>query len=178
MPRSEVDRSARKPGMSRQAGSDRRSSTTSISPTFRTDTPSLLMVIWNPNGLDSAPKPSTRCLAMRSGRATLDTLLFSRDQASVFFFGKERERGKGMEEQSWSLVLLPFGVCHTPWHILTYGFVRLPYDPIGPIWSRSHATQEDGMEETCKRVDAVKKALGVSTIPGQGFQRHSSSSLH
>ncbi|KAG0217261.1 hypothetical protein BGX33_011021 [Mortierella sp. NVP41] len=33
-----------------------------------------------------------------------------------------------------------------------------------PIWSRSHATQEDGMEETCKSVDAVKKALGVNRL--------------
>ncbi|KAG0297810.1 hypothetical protein BGZ96_004739 [Linnemannia gamsii] len=34
----------------------------------------------------------------------------------------------------------------------------------GPIWSRTHATQEDGMEETCKSVDAVKKALGVNRL--------------
>ncbi|KAG0278249.1 hypothetical protein BGZ95_004371 [Linnemannia exigua] len=33
-----------------------------------------------------------------------------------------------------------------------------------PIWSRAHATQEGGMEETCKRVDAVKKALGVNRL--------------
>ncbi|KAF9140827.1 hypothetical protein BG015_001506 [Linnemannia schmuckeri] len=30
--------------------------------------------------------------------------------------------------------------------------------------NRSHATQENGMEETCKNVDAVKKALGVNRL--------------
>ncbi|KAG0380134.1 hypothetical protein BGX24_009960 [Mortierella sp. AD032] len=34
----------------------------------------------------------------------------------------------------------------------------------GPIWSRAHATQEGGMEETCKSVDAAKKALGVNRL--------------
>ncbi|KAK3846833.1 MAG: Metallo-dependent phosphatase-like protein [Linnemannia gamsii] len=42
------------------------------------------------------------------------------------------------------------------------------YAPIfqgtGPIWSRAHATQEGGMEETCKSVDAAKKALGVNRL--------------
>ncbi|KAF9906472.1 hypothetical protein EC991_000640 [Linnemannia zychae] len=43
-------------------------------------------------------------------------------------------------------------------------FSHLGYHLLGPIWSRAHATQEGGMEETCKSVDAVKKALGVNRL--------------
>lgn len=68
-------------------------------------------------------------------------------------------------------VLLIHTVCHCPL-AQTYAHIHYPLnDPIGPIWSRSHATQEDGMEETCKSVDAVKKALGVSAIPGLDIQK-------
>ncbi|KAF9297683.1 hypothetical protein BGZ74_009696 [Mortierella antarctica] len=34
----------------------------------------------------------------------------------------------------------------------------------GPIWSRGHAMQEGGEEATCKRIEAVKKALGVNRL--------------
>ncbi|KAG0365125.1 Metallo-dependent phosphatase-like protein [Gamsiella multidivaricata] len=34
----------------------------------------------------------------------------------------------------------------------------------GPIWSRSYATEEGGIEATCKRVEEVKKALGVNRL--------------
>lgn len=42
--------------------------------------------------------------------------------------------------------------------------VYFPPHEIGPIWSRGHATEEGGEAATCKRIEAVKKALGVRTF--------------
>jgi len=32
---------------------------------------------------------------------------------------------------------------------------------LGPVWNRALASQEGGLEETCKTVESVKKILGV-----------------
>ncbi|KAG0220133.1 hypothetical protein BGX31_011077 [Mortierella sp. GBA43] len=34
----------------------------------------------------------------------------------------------------------------------------------GPIWSRDHATEQGGLEAACRRIDQVKKALGVKRL--------------
>lgn len=44
-----------------------------------------------------------------------------------------------------------------------------PPHEIGPIWSRGHATEEGGEAATCKRIEAVKKALGVRTCLGSTY---------
>lgn len=35
---------------------------------------------------------------------------------------------------------------------------------IGPIWSRVHAMGEGGRDATCRRIEQVKKALGVTVV--------------
>ncbi|KAF9919123.1 hypothetical protein BX616_001174 [Lobosporangium transversale] len=38
------------------------------------------------------------------------------------------------------------------------------FQSTGPIWSRSHALEEGGEQETCKRIEEVKKTLGVNRL--------------
>jgi len=69
-----------------------------------------------------------------------------------FWFGHKKKKKMGAEKDCvQSKLLIHSSVLYGP----CICFV------LGPIWSRDHAMGEGGMAATCRRIEQVKKALGV-----------------
>ncbi|KAG0248751.1 hypothetical protein BG011_009937 [Mortierella polycephala] len=74
------------------------------------------------------------------------------------FGGREKRRQAWNVRTGWlgKMIFKNFNITH-----IQNGHTIFTH---GPIWSRSNAMQDGGAEETCRRVNAAKKALGVNRL--------------